>query len=91
MTPQKPKDLLLELCQPYLFDLAALLVQSLKYDEEPIHELTDGRTNIPGHVLGRMNSLTYSQKAAILLEIAHWVDSVNTNQTINDNEIIYAD
>ncbi|MBH8576996.1 hypothetical protein I8752_29245 [Nostocaceae cyanobacterium CENA369] len=77
MTKQKIQDPLFQLCKPSLLDLTALLAKSLKHHEEPMHELVGPETKIPVEVLDKMNELTESEKSAVLVEIANWIDSAS--------------
>lgn len=77
MTNQKSEDLLFELCKPYLLSLSSLITESLRYPDEPASDLADDEKypHFHAEVLSKISSLTYADKARVLLELTTWIDS----------------
>ena len=74
----RDEALLLELCKPYFLELMKLLIESIKYPDEPASELAEGTGHIShfsAEVLKLVSSLEYRQKTSVLHEIANWIDT----------------
>lgn len=70
------KDPLLELCKPFLLDLSAAIIETLKFPEEPIYETAEkleSTSRLKTRDYDNISDLTEIQKIQVLSKINAWM------------------
>jgi hypothetical protein len=68
------KDPLLEICKPYLLDVISAVNESLKYPDDSLHELMEGKNvRLRTEEYAVINKLTPTGKIKLLSEISTWL------------------
>lgn len=73
------KDDLLELCKPFLLDLAAALFTTIQYPDKPMSEPMDKLHRLKTSDYDNINDLSETRKIGVLHEILNWLKNDQPN------------